>query len=190
MWSKSAGVKRCDERVPDRRECERGAGERATDAADIAVRAFEGAWRRPSAKRSLSPYAATGIPPPIGLPTTTTSGSRSHAAVAPPGPDADRVRLVDREQRAGRAGDLAQRVVVAGFGMDDADVRQRGLARAPARHRRAPVRARAPPMSLNSTIRVVSAGSIGGPAFPGRGDDARRLPGRGASRRRFRGSSR
>ena len=47
--------------------------------------------------------------------------------MAPPGPDADRVGLVDHEQGAGAAGDLAQRVVVAGVGGNDADVGERGL---------------------------------------------------------------
>ena len=40
---------------------------------------------------------------------------------------ADRVGLVDDEQRAGPAGQLAQGVVVAGVGQDDADVGQGGL---------------------------------------------------------------
>ena len=32
------------------------------------------------------PYAAAGMPPPMVLPITKKSGSRLHAAVAPPGP--------------------------------------------------------------------------------------------------------
>ena len=39
-----------------------------------------------SATSAVMPYAATGMPPPIGLPTTTRSGSRPQAAVQPPGP--------------------------------------------------------------------------------------------------------
>ena len=39
-----------------------------------------------SATSALMPYAAHGMPPPIGLPTTTKSGSSPQAAVQPPGP--------------------------------------------------------------------------------------------------------
>ena len=35
---------------------------------------------------AVMPYAAIGTPPPMVLPTVTKSGSRPHAAVAPPGP--------------------------------------------------------------------------------------------------------
>ena len=35
---------------------------------------------------AVIPYAAAGTPPAIGLPITKKSGSRSHAAVHPPGP--------------------------------------------------------------------------------------------------------
>ncbi len=39
-----------------------------------------------AATSSVMPYAATGTPPPIGLPTTSRSGSSPQARVAPPGP--------------------------------------------------------------------------------------------------------
>ena len=87
------------ERVADRGECERGAGERATDAADVSVRTFEGVGdifgepvaepvrrdRDPTADR-LADHDDVGVEVP----------RRGCAARA----DADRVRLVDREQRA------------------------------------------------------------------------------------------
>ncbi len=55
------------------------------------------------------------------------SGSSPQARVQPPGPGAQRVRLVDREQRARAAGQLAERVVEPVVREDDPDVRQRGL---------------------------------------------------------------
>ncbi len=39
-----------------------------------------------AASASDSPYAPTGMPPPIALPMVTTSGVSRQAAVAPPGP--------------------------------------------------------------------------------------------------------
>ena len=39
-----------------------------------------------AATSAVMPYAAHGTPPPIGLPTTTRSGSSPQARVAPPGP--------------------------------------------------------------------------------------------------------
>ena len=73
------------------------------------------------------PYAATGTPPPMVLPTTTRSGSRPHARGASSGTGAQRVRLVDDEQHVVPAGHLADPVEVAVVGEHDADVRQRRL---------------------------------------------------------------
>ena len=64
--------------------------------------------------------------------------------------------------------------MVARVGQDDADVGERRLGEARRRRRPRRARARAPSRSLNSTTRVVSAGSTGGPMLPGRGDDRRR----------------
>ena len=66
----------------------------------------------------------TGIPPPIVLPMTSMSGSRPQALRRPAGPGADRVGLVDDQERAGPPRDLADGLVVAGLGQDDPDVGQ------------------------------------------------------------------
>ena len=50
----------------------------------------ESSTRMPAAARAarsrLTPYAAAGTPPAIGLPIVRMSGSRAWAAVYPPGP--------------------------------------------------------------------------------------------------------
>ena len=82
-------------------------------------------------------------------------GVKPRAAVQPPGAGADGVRLVDDQQRAGVARELAQAVVEAGVGQHDADVGQRRLgqhARDVARRQPASSASR----SLNSTTAVVS----------------------------------
>ena len=61
------------------------------------------------------------------LPMTRRSGSSPQAARAAARTSADRVGLVDHEQRAGGARQLPQRVVVAGIGQHDADVGERRL---------------------------------------------------------------
>ena len=82
---------------------------------------------RRSATSSVMPYAASGTPPAIGLPTTRRSGSRPQARVAPPGARAQGVRLVDDQQHVVLAGDLADRFGVALVREHDADVGERRL---------------------------------------------------------------
>ena len=67
------------------------------------------------------------MPPAIGLPMVSRSGSRPHAAVAPPGP-ALMVCVSSMTSRVPVSpGDLAQGLVVARIGQDDADVGEGGL---------------------------------------------------------------
>ena len=80
-----------------------------------------------SAISAVMPYAADGTPPPIGLPTTTKSGSRPQALGAPTRPGAQRVRLVDDQQDPVAARDLADALEVAVVGQHDPDVGQRRL---------------------------------------------------------------
>jgi len=73
------------------------------------------------------------MPEPIALPIVNRSGSSAHSAVQPPGPAEIVWVSVDHQQRAVTAGELAQGLVVAGLGQDDAHVRHRRL-RQHARH--------------------------------------------------------
>ena len=67
------------------------------------------------------------MPPPMVLPMTKKSGSRFHAAVAPPGPtQIVCVSSITSKVPWARVS-AAQRVVEAGVGHDDADVGQRRL---------------------------------------------------------------
>ena len=115
------------ERRPDRRQGERVGGQGAADPGDVDLVAEHRARRAGRRSPRVMPYAADGTPPPIGLPTTTKSGSRPQARGAPARPGAQRVRLVDDQQHAVATGDLADAVEVAVVGQHDADVGQRRL---------------------------------------------------------------
>ncbi len=67
------------------------------------------------------------MPPPMVLPMTKKSGSRPHAAVAPPGPTQMVCVSSITSKRAVGASEAAQFVVEAGVGHDDPDVGQRRL---------------------------------------------------------------
>ena len=105
---------------------QRVAGERAADPADVGVLERRCAPRSARRPRAVMPYVPTGMPPPIVLPMTSMSGSRPRARHAA-GAGADRVRLVDDQDRAGAARELADPLEVAGLRQDDPDVRQRRL---------------------------------------------------------------
>ena len=87
-------------------------------------------------------------------------------------PGADRVGLVDDEDRVGPAGELADRVEIAGLGQHDPDVRQRGLDEHGGDIAVRERGLRAPSTSLNSTTRVVWATSTCGPTEPRTGTTA------------------
>ena len=113
------------ERGSDRGQRQRVAGQGAADPADVGPRRQRGAdavrdrlghpvrARRDPAADRLADHEHVRLEPVAG----------GH----PAGPGADRVGLVDDQDRAGSARELAQGVVVAGLRQDDADVGQRRL---------------------------------------------------------------
>ena len=102
------------ERRAHRGERERVAGQRAADAAGVLVVGLGLRDMTARRRRPQTPSAAAGTPPPIALPIVTMSGSRPQAPRAAAGAGAERVRLVDHQQRPGAARELAQRVVEPG----------------------------------------------------------------------------
>ena len=113
------------ERGADRRQGERVAREGAADSADVGLVGAERAGEL-GRERGRHPERRGRHPARDRLADDEEVGfeaPRARAARA----DADRVGLVDHEEGAGAAGDLAERVVEAGVGRDDADVGERGL---------------------------------------------------------------
>ena len=114
------------ERRAHRREREHVGGERAADAADVGellldrvVRLLRHRLREPVGGGRHAGGERLADREDVGLePVRRRVAAR---------PRADRVRLVDDQQRARAARRLAQRVVVAGLRQHDADVGQRGL---------------------------------------------------------------
>ena len=138
----------------------------AAHAADVGVVAVD---RRLDALGDLrrKPVGGRRDPLPIAFPTVSRSGASSCAGCSRPA-GAERVGLVDEQQRLGLAG----RGPAARCGNRPAGGRSR-CSSAPARpgrrrRRRAPARARARSMSFHSTTRVVRSSGTGGPRLPSR----------------------
>ena len=124
--------------------------------------------RTTAATAALSPYAAAGTPPPIGLPITSRSGSRPYAAVYPPGPaqivwvssissnvPVSRVSRRSSSWNPG-SGSTMPMLVSAGSASTQATSPPASAAASAS-------------TSLNGTTTVVADGSTGGPSDPWRG---------------------
>ena len=77
---------------------------------------------RTAAASSVIPYAPSGMPAAIDLPTVTKSGVEAPPPGEPAGADDLGVRLVVRQQGAGTSGHLAQACVEAVVRHQEADV--------------------------------------------------------------------
>ena len=114
------------------------------------------------------PYAAAGIPPAIGFPMRDDIGFETvRLRVAIQAHSRSCALLVDRRAtaRCARVSFIGARRGSSRLRMDDADVGERRLGQTRATSPRASSRSR-PSTSLNSTTRVVTARSIGGPRLP------------------------
>ena len=111
------------ERGPHRSERENVARERSSDSADIRLVPADG---RPDALRDLGgePVGGRGNPAPDRLPNGEQVRFEPVLRRVPAGTGAERVRLVDDQQGLRTARQHAQRIVEAGLGVDDPDVRQ------------------------------------------------------------------
>ena len=166
-----------------RRACRRC---RPTSASSARIAA---ATRSPTPR--LKPYAADRHAAADRLADRDDVGLEAQARGAAAGPGADRVGLVDDQQRAvSRASARRSAVVVAGVGQDDADVGQRRLGQHARRRRRWPARASSAARSLNSHDRAWSArGRPAARRCRAAADACRRRRAWRTSRRRCRGSS-
>ena len=114
------------ERRADGRERERVPGQRAADPARVLVVGL-GPLRDPLGELGRDAERRSGHPAADRLADRDDVRLEVPRPGAAAGAGAQRVRLVDREQRARSAGQLAERVVEPVLGEDDPDVRQRGL---------------------------------------------------------------
>ena len=114
------------ERRPDGREREGVSGQRAADAAGVLVVGVR-PLGDPLREFGRDAERRRGHPAADRLADGDDVRFEAPGAGAAAGACAQRVRFVDCEQRPGRTGQLAERVVEAVVGEDDADVRQRGL---------------------------------------------------------------
>ena len=156
------------ERGADRRGRERVARERAADPAGVLVVGAAFGTRSRSATSALIPNAPAGTPPAIDLPMVSMSGSRPPARRAAARAGAEGVGLVDDQEGAGLARELAQRARGSPVRAGRCRCWSAPARRARRRRRRRAARARARRASLNSTTSVVTVGSTGGPTLPSR----------------------
>ena len=187
MRSKASAVRTCVEGRPHRPQRERVAGERAADAADVDL---AGRKRGRDAVGDLRRHAVRGGRDAGAerLADRDEVGVELPRAGAAARAGAERVGLVDDEERPWRRAELAHGVVVALVGQDDADVGERGLEQAAGDVAVRRARARAVQVVDLDDPRRLGSASTGAPMLCGRATRCRRRGSR-RSRRPCRGST-